>query len=43
MTTLVSTPAATAQQASTLAVLPAEDIHCDAGDDCFYCACPETD
>ena len=43
MTTLISTPAAKAQQASTVAVLPAEDPDCGAGDDCFYCACPETD
>jgi hypothetical protein len=43
MTTLTSTPAATAQQASAVAVLPAEDLDCNAGGDCFYCACPETD
>ena len=43
MTTLISTPAARAQQASTVAAVPAEDLGCNAGDDCFYCACPETD
>ena len=43
MTTLISTPAAKGQQASTVAAVPAEDLDCNAGDDCFYCACPETD
>src|SRR5687767_6136329 len=43
MTTLISTPAAKGQQASTVAAVPAEDLDCNSRDDCFYCACPETD
>ncbi|WP_457973658.1 hypothetical protein [Arthrobacter sp. D1-17] len=43
MTTLTSTPASDLQQRSAVPVLPSEDLDCSAGDDCFYCACPETD
>jgi hypothetical protein len=44
MTTLIPTQSHELQQRPPATpALPAEDFDCGAGDDCFYCACPQTD